>query len=283
MYNVEPKVFLIGRSEPDKIQIREWLDHIGANEYQIEEGVTGGELLVQLAGKRCYMSFQAGLNQNITRVRTDMTDFIDNILKVGHGSVIEHSVYNFALENVSRVFTAEMNRHRAGMGISEGSMRYIRFDDIPYWIPTSIQSQSKDIGGSYAPFILHEELTQDVKKRKSREVFERAFRQAEENYKELCDIWKEELSPESKFKMKKQITSMMRRIIPMGVASGGVWSGNLRALRHIFTMRCSPEAEEEILLVASMMLERMIEAEPLFFKDFEKDEQGYWRPKYWKV
>ena len=75
---------------------------------------------------------------------------------------------------------------------------------------------------------------------------------------------------------------MMRRIIGMGVSTGGVWTGNLRALRHIFTMRCSESAEEEILLVANLMLEKMIEEEPSFFSDFEK-VNGFYKPKYNKV
>ena len=39
------------------------------------------------------MSFEAGLNPNVTRVRKDITAFIDNILKARHGSVLEHSTY----------------------------------------------------------------------------------------------------------------------------------------------------------------------------------------------
>lgn len=279
MHNVEPKIFLIGKSVPDKEEIRQWLDSIGATEYKIEDNVTGGEQLVQLAGKRCYMSFQKGLNPNITRVRTDMIAFINNILKVGHGSVLEHVVYNFAIENVSRVFTGEMNRHRAGMAISEGSMRYIRFDDIPYWIPTSIQGPDDRI----CLFENGMDREYAKKKRLSRWIFKEVFSVIEEKYKELQDIWKEELSPESKFHEKKQITSMMRRIIPMGVASGGFWSGNLRALRHVFTMRCNESAEEEIMMVACQMLDKMIESEPIIFSDFYKNEKGFWQPKYKKV
>lgn len=271
MRNVTPKVYLIGKSVPNKEAIRNWLDDLGANQYTIEDDVTGGEQLVQLAGKRCYMSFQPGLNPNITRVRTDMTEFIDNILKVGHGSVLEHSSYNFAIENVSRVFTGEMNRHRAGMAISEGSMRYIRFDDIPYWIPTSIQDAEDDTP----------ELRD--KKEHSRVIFQEAFFSIEALYSELMEVWKDELAPESKFKAKKQITSMMRRIVPMGVASGGVWTGNIRALRHVFNMRCDEAAEEEILMVANMMFDEMIKTEPSFFRDFYKDDHGFWRAKYIKV
>lgn len=271
MHSVTPKVFFIARTESVKSEMRDWLNHVGADQYVLEDNVTGGEQLVQLAGKRCYMSFQPGLNPNVTRVRTDMAEFIDNILKVGHGSVLEHANYSFAIEGVSRVFTGEMNRHRAGMAISEGSMRYIRFDDIP-WVKTPILDLS-----TYEPGTSNYDKAQATIN-----LFNKAFLQMEENYGEFCDIWKDELAPESKFHWKKTLTSLGRRIIGMGCATGGVWTGNLRALRHIFTMRCDAAAEEEILLVASLMLEKMKIAEPTFFKDFELVD-GYWKPCYRKV
>lgn len=270
MRHVEPHVFLIAKTGPNHPEMRSWLDFMGADQFALpdEDGTTIGTLLTTVAGKRCYLSYQPGLNPNINRVRTDLTAFIDNILQVGHGSVIEHVNYTFAIENVSRIFTGEFNRHRAGIAVSEGSMRYIRFDDIGYWTPPSIQDSDDD--------------SADVRqaKQRTREIFERAFQQMEENYQELLAVWDYESL--AKFKDKKVLTSLFRRIIGMGVATGGVWTGNLRALRHIFSMRCAPEAEEEICYVASMMLERMIEAEPDIFRDFYK-EDGYWKPKYWKV
>ena len=81
MKAVRPKVFLIGKTYVEAPAVREWLDDIGADKYRIENGTTSGEQLTQLAGKRCYMSFQPGINRNIERVRTDMVEFIDNILK----------------------------------------------------------------------------------------------------------------------------------------------------------------------------------------------------------
>jgi len=273
MHCVEPRIFLLAKTQVDRSEVRKWLDFKGAEEFDIPppEACSDASLLVTLAGKRCYMSFEPGLNPNVTKVRTDMADFIENILSVGHGSVLEHVTFTFAIENVSRVFTGEMNRHRAGMAISEGSMRFIRYEDIPFWMPTSIGEES-------------EKDTSEViqKKLESRAVFLKAFTQAERQYAQLEKIWKEELAPTSKFYGKKQITSMMRRIIGMGIASGGLWTGNIRALRHIFTMRCAKSAEEEILMVANMMLETMIKEEPNFFGDFEK-VKGYYRPKYDKV
>ena len=57
-------------------------------------------MLIALAGKRCYQSFQTSLNPNITRIRKDYVTYFDNILASGHGSVLEHSVYNFAIEKL---------------------------------------------------------------------------------------------------------------------------------------------------------------------------------------
>jgi thymidylate synthase ThyX len=123
----------------------------------------------------------------------------------------------------------------------------------------------------------------DDKKHATRIVMRRAFEDQQDAYGLLETIWSDELTPTSKFKGKKEITSMMRRIVGMGVATGGVWSGNVRALRHVLTMRCSPAAEEEILSVFSRVAKWMRDDEPLLFGDFHQNEQGYWCPRYLKV
>lgn len=297
------------------------MTHIGAAEFEIpeNENVTDPALLIALAGKRCYMSFVEGLNPNVNRIRKEYVDYFDNILASGHGSVLEHSVFNFAIEGVSRVFTAEMNRHRAGWAISEGSLRFIRFgENVPYWEPDSITGPDvipgdtpedaartgyQDSGAEIALSMFDptgaaatsditellnelgvpEESHLDAKKEMSRQVFFNAFSDQENSYRILEAIWADELAPESKFAGKKQITSMMRRIIGLGVATGGVWSGNIRALRHVFTMRAAPEAEEEMIHVFSRVTRLMVEKEPLLFGDFTTDENGFYRPKYEKV
>ena len=272
--HVDIDVFLIGKTSVNRVEVRRWLDYLEANGYEIpeQEAVTDPALLIALAAKRCYKSFEPGLNPNVTKVRTDLVEYIDNILKSGHGSVFEHSVYNFAIEGVSRVFTGEMNRHRAGWAISEGSMRYIRFDkDIPYWVPNSILENPSDDADLAA------------RKKATREIFDRAFGATEEFYKELLEVWDMEEGSHN-FHYKKRVTSCLRRIVGMGVATGGVWSGNMRALRHVITMRADePSAEEEIFHVFSKIAGLMIESEPMLFSDFTKDGNGSWKPKYKKV
>lgn len=296
------EIFNIGRTEVDRNEVRRWLDFLGADGCPIpsEETVTNPALLVALAAKRCYKSFEEGLNPNVTKIRRDYGEYLDNVLASGHGSVLEHSVYTFAIENVSRVFTGEMNRHRAGWAISEGSMRYIRFEDIPYWLPTSIQGPEplEGVGAAdnYVDDLIADpttkledfaaedglDVTLDLRKQLTRAVFRRAFTEMEACYGLMLKLWDMDESHHD-FHYKKKVTSMMRRIIGMGVASGGVWTGNIRALRHVITTRCSEAAEEEILHVFTRIAKRMAEKEPMMFGDFTETEEGFWVPKYVKV
>jgi thymidylate synthase (FAD) len=300
---VDIGIFCIGRTQVDRAEVERWLGFLGVQDFNLpsDEAVTNPALLIALAAKRCYKSFDTTLNPNLSRVRTDYAEYLDNVMKSGHGSVLEHSVFNFAIENVSRVFTAEMNRHRAGWAISEGSLRYIRFgESIDYWLPDSIKGpdvlddlQLRNFHEHDLNQLEHEMVTGqspayafddvDEKRHATRIIMERAFYAQESAYRVLERIWKDELAPDSKFKAKKEITSMMRRIVGLGVATGGVWSGNIRALRHVLTMRCDPAAEEEMLHVFSRIAMTIKEKEPLMFGDFYQDDDGFWRPKYRKI
>jgi len=270
--NIEIRVFQIGQTQMNEDGVRQWLDHVGAPgcpvpEEMPTEGIPG------LAAKRCYMSFEAGLNPNVTRVRKDWHDFFENILNSGHGSVLEHASVTVAIEGVSRVFTGEMNRHRAGVAISEGSMRYIRFDDIPWWLPLSLRPGCDMLDDDSGEL--------DRRQAETRNAFDAVFEYVQQTYTRLVDLWK--LDESTDFGYKKKVTSMLRRIIPMGIATGGVWTMNFRALRHMITMRSDPAAEEEIAYVFGIIAKMMIEQFPNILCDFTQDADGFWRPHYRKV
>jgi thymidylate synthase (FAD) len=269
---VEIEVFNIARTAVDKSEVQRWLDYLEVHEFDWPNPgvVSEPALLVALAGKRCYMSFEEGLNPNVTKIRKNYIDYFDNILASKHGSVLEHAVYTYAVEGVSRVFTAEMNRHRAGWAISEGSLRFIRFDkNIPYWVPTSLRPHKDD----------DDKLAK--RKSESRLIFEMSFRHQQEMYAELVKIWDMD-EKDKNFSYKKKVTSQMRRIIGMGVSTGGVWSGNVRALRHVISMRTYLAAEEEIFHVFGLIARDIIQKEPLLFGDF-KEYSGSYTPRNWKV
>lgn len=263
----EIKVFHIGSSIPHPHALREWLDELGVKETDIEgmEGVPASELLIAVAAKRCYNSFSIGLNPNVSRKRDDFAAYFDNILSSGHGSVLEHVTFNFAIEGITRVGTAELNRHRAGVAISEGSMRYIRLDrGINYWEPHSIADRVDD------------DTCTMMKKARTREIFRAIFGNVEAAYHELCELWDVDELPMAE---KKKLTSMFRRIVPMGVQTGGVWTFNIRSLRHILALRGTEHAEEEIQYIARTMCYRLRESHPWLFGDFNDNAV----PKYPKV
>jgi len=316
MRTVDIHIEHIAHTKINPEAVERWLTRLGVSEefraYYIPEACQDCEastediasdpaLLIAIAAKRCYNAFEPGLNPNVTKVRTELVEYIDNILKSGHGSVLEHATHSFAIEGVSRVFTGEMNRHRAGVAISEASMRFIRYADIPMWVPTSLQiteaemallegeAEEEDCGIEFldgsAIGPLSPELQIALKKyRTMKEVFEPVFKFVEEKYAIGQRIWKDELAPDSKFAGKKHVTSMLRRIIPMGVATGAVYTLNLRALRHVLALRSTEHAEEEILHVAGRMLEMMVAAEPILFKDFAPvPGTPFWKAGYNKV
>lgn len=102
----EAKVYLIGCQETDMSDLPAFLkDHDIENwETDTQEG---SERLPEIAGRVCYMSFanpRPGGNKA----------YLDHILKVGHGSVLEHSVWNFIFTGISRSCSHELVRHRVG-------------------------------------------------------------------------------------------------------------------------------------------------------------------------
>jgi len=269
----EISVHVLAKTVVDRNAVRAWLDEIGANEFEIpsEESVSDPALLVALAAKQCYLAFQPGLNPNVNKVRKDMVEYLDNVLAQRHGSVLEHAVFTFGINGCSRVFTGEMNRHRAGVGISERSMRYIRYTDIKFWMPECFRPKAGD------------SVKLLEKKEVSRLILEEQFRSQEQMMSEFASLWEEELAPSSKFHMKKELTSAFRRGIGMGIATGGVWTLNMRALRHVIALRTDVGAEEEIIHVCSKIAKFMIAEVPELFGDFTMDANGSFVPKYQKV
>ncbi len=85
-----------------------------------------------------------------------------------------------------------------------------------------------------------------------------------------------------KFEEKKHKTSFMRRFAPDGVATGLLWSANIRTLRHTIEARTDKGAEEEIRLVFGQIAEIMRREAPALFADYTV-EDGAWIPRWRKV
>ena len=134
MHKVEPSVKLVAKTTVDEAVVQEYLKEIGALTFS-SEAQSSIEELVELSGRACYKSFEPGLNPNVTRTRKGNEKYIKHILESGHGSVLEHGWVTFIFQNVSRVFTHELVRHRVGVAISQESLRFVRVEDLGLWTP----------------------------------------------------------------------------------------------------------------------------------------------------
>ena len=125
----EPAVYVLGRQTVDDAELARFLADHGVS-WQTDSEVAS-EVLCETAGRTCYMSFAK------PRPGGNAT-YLGHIKEVGHGSVLEHAVWNLLFTGVSRTLTHELIRHRAGFGYSQLSQRYVDESIAEYVEPDCI-------------------------------------------------------------------------------------------------------------------------------------------------
>ncbi|QLH74791.1 MAG: FAD-dependent thymidylate synthase [Methanomassiliicoccales archaeon] len=185
------------------------------------------EVLCATAAKTCYSK---GVPSEIkSKVTPDKAGkLIQDVVGMGHHSVIEHAYYTFSVEGVSRALTHQLVRHRIA-SFSQQSQRYVSLLDPEYVMPSSI--------------------AQDVE---SRKVFEEAMEKAWEAYQKLAS---------------RVPVEDARYVLPNACETNIVVTMNARELIHFFSLRCCNRAQAEIREVADEMLRLAKEVSPSIFKD----------------
>ncbi len=250
---VEPKVFKIGESRINREELERFLKHLGADPWLEQqpwhaappESVNSSEVLVEVAGRACYKSFGVGLNPNITKIRGESKEYIENVLSKGDGSIFEHPVLQWVFADVSRVFTHELVRHRAGVAISQESLRYVRPKDLRMTL----------VPGS------------ELARMKNLDALARVLDDTYRAYEQFAD---QLIGKDMKFDEKKAWTSALRRMLPDGIATNIVWSANHRTLRWVLEMRTAPGAEVEMRYVFDKVGEILQRDYPTIYGDFTK-------------
>lgn len=288
----EPKVYMLAASDmlatvddPVGGFLRDlgatWTGKDGEEEWWDTEAPSGSEELIEIAGRFCYRSFKvggSGSNPNVSKIREGNRDYIANILKQQHGSVLEHGNVTFGFLDVSRVFTHEVVRHRVGTAFSQESLRYVRVSELGvYWpkqtfneqtMRTLIKALSKTRGDE-ADMLARGKLTQ------IQELFSQACTTALRSYLDAVKVLELDDLP-GNFVLKKQMTSALRRMLPMGMTTGLVMTANHRAWRHMITLRTAPGAEEEIRMVFGEVARQLVERFPNIYQDIvEGDDDMY--------
>lgn len=259
MERVKPQVFHIGETRYDAAGIDEFLAFHGISEWDTNAH-SDAEFLIELCGRRCYQSWETAVtsvtkkNANLSRVRVGNDEYINNILSVGHGSVIEHASDTYAMENVSRVFCHEVVRHRL-CAFSQESLRFVR--------PTSLRAYFPDVFNH-----LPEKTRAHVNA-----IFEGCFEELENVQKQLVEVLGMDEMKRT-FSDKKKLQSAMRRLMPIGMATGIIVTTNHRNWRHLIAMRTAEGAEEEIRIVFLTIARDLRNRYPALYQDLEVSANG---------
>jgi thymidylate synthase (FAD) len=231
MLYTEPKLTLLARPqflEPAHLPVT-WLG----------DG-TDGERLAEFAGRLCYMSQR-------NPAKRETREYLENIKKQGHGSVLEHAVYSILIEGVSRSLTHELVRHRAGTAMSQLSQRYVDESEANFVVPPAIVGDDA--------------LTQ---------AWRTQVEAAQASYVALVDQLMERYGwVDDKVHRRKMAREAARGVLPNSTETKIVFTANARAWRTLLELRAGEGAELEIRRLAVALI-RLLQAEaPAFFNDFE--------------
>ena len=179
--------------------------------------------IVNKAARTCYRSMDK--EKPGTREQ-----FIMNIIKSGHDSIVQHVQVNFELYNISRSCATQILRHRMAVYSCE-SMRYVTMEPFEYVAPLGVEKHPEAL-----------------------KVFTKAIKASAKAYKQLLDMG-----------IKKEDA---RACLPIATCTRMFFSYNLGEIRHFLHERLSPRAQREVRLVATSMYEQVSAIYPWLLKDF---------------
>ena len=231
----EPKVYLVGRQTLVSEAIDAFLGEHALTWTTDTE--VGAEALAEMAGRVCYMSYGKGRKTN--------KEFLEHIVEVGHGSVLEHGVWSFLITGVSRSFTHELIRHRH-FSYSQLSQRYVNESDSDFVEPDVIAEDPE----------LHAVWSEAVEA--TRVAYDRLVEGLQSRYRAI---------PEATLR-RKLARQAARSVLPNATETKIFVTGNARALRHFIELRGSEHADVEIRKVAVEVLKIMQKESPSMFADY---------------
>lgn len=207
----------------------------------------GSSQLCKTAGQVCYASFGPRRTTN-----ENAAVYFERLTSAGHGSVLEHASFSFLLYGISRSVTHELVRHRAGVGVSQVSQRYV--------------------SGAVLRFVERPEYQADLE---LHALFEERADRAAAEYGAMAERLLERqekgdafLDAEYKTDARKKVQQTARSLLPNETEAPMVFTGNVRALRHVIEMRADEHAESEIRNLAVRLFLCLFTVDPILFGDY---------------
>ena len=175
------------------------------------------------AGNSCYSERpSAEIVEDI-----DSEKMLSRIVGMGHHSVIEHAVFTFCVEGVSRALTHQLVRHRVA-SFSQQSQRYVSMDRATYVTPHTVE-------GNEDALKLYDSVMDDIWD---------AYKKLEEMGIPAEDA---------------------RYLLPNGCTTNITITMNARELLHFFSLRCCNRAQWEIRELAWEMRRQVRQVAPVLF------------------
>jgi thymidylate synthase (FAD) len=161
--------------------------------------------------------------------KKELRTVLQQVMKLGHTSVVEHASFTFAISDVSRALTHQLVRHRIA-SYSQQSQRYVNLTEPSYVIPPSI-----------------------MKNKKMRKAYDDTMQLIWEQYNKLLKLG---IPAEDS-----------RYVLPNATCTNLMVTMNARSLLNFFELRCCLHAQWEIRQCANHMLTEVKKVAPLIFKD----------------
>jgi thymidylate synthase (FAD) len=235
----EPRVYLVGTQTIDDAALDRFLADEGVAGWRTDTEVAG-EKLVEVAGRLCYMSFakpRPGGN----------AAYLGHILEVGHGSVLEHTVFNLIFAGVSRSLTHELARNYIAKVTGRKDARALD-------VSIDMTNMNRPTGAEKAGlnWLRMTEMSRDC-------------------YASLADYLENRSNRTvGRFSIdRKPAREAARSVLPNATETKIFVTGNARALRHFIEMRADPAADAEIRRLALAVLATLREAAPNLFGDYQ--------------
>ena len=189
------------------------------------------ERMIATAARICYD--KTGSFEEINNSFTDekIEKFLNKMLTMSqHGTVLEHCVFTFGIEGISRASSHQLVRHRM-QSVDQRSQRYITEDRFDWVIPPSIANNKEAECG-----------------------FNLIMDTIQEAYNKLI----------TEYNIPKEDA---RALLPNACTTSLIVTMNIRSLFHFFNLRCCTRCQSELRTVANEMLKLCKEVSPIIFKN----------------
>lgn len=216
--------------------------------WQRDSRASDAELLVEAAGRVCYMSF----GERQFRKRND--DYIANIVAQGHESVLEHATFTLLADGISRALSHQLVRHRTGFAYSQLSQQYHDDSDAVFVEPAELDAHPG------AQRMWHAATATALKAYRTLLAEAKGLGEGTLDQKESARL----------------LRSVARSVLPNATATSLMVTGNARAWRHLLAVRGDIAGDLEMRSYCVQVLHVLAETAPALFADFrvERDAIG---------